>query len=297
MTNEQIVEEIRNGVSVTINMERLYMDNLPLIRKFIKPYISYEPEEDLLQEAYFGLAEAIKHYETSENVLFMTYARYWIKQQAQRYVENCGSGIRISSNYIWKINRYKKKVQEYQQLYGRTPTNKDMADFMGISIEEIQRIQLYAADIQSFDSPIQDSDDLSLSDILQSDFDLENSTIDKIYEEYQKEELWGIVERYTDTWQQDIIKQHFQEGKTIAEIARESGQSFQVVRTQKDKGLRRLRTGRAGREIREKLEVLEAGAYRTGVNQFRQHNYTSIVEHMVIRKMEIEERYKQAVSG
>ena len=109
--------------------------------------------------------------------------------------------------------------------------------------------------------------------------------------------MWDIVERYTDDWQQDIIKQHFQEGKTIAEIARESGQSFQVVRTQKDKGLRRLRTGRAGREIREKLEVLEAGAYRTGVNQFRQHNYTSIVEHMVIRKMEIEERYKQAVSG
>lgn len=223
MTNEQIVEEIRNGISVTDNMERLYMNNLPLIRKFIKPYTSHEPEEDLLQEAYFGLLEAIKHYETSENVLFMTYARYWIKQQVQRYIENCGSGIRISSSYIWKINRYKKNVQEYQQLYGRIPTDKDMADFMSISIEEIQKIQLYAADIQSIDTPMQDSDDLCVSDTLQSDFDLESSTIDKIYDEYQKKELWGIVERYIDVWQQDIIKQHFQEGKTIAEIARESG--------------------------------------------------------------------------
>lgn len=69
MTNEQIVEEIRNGVSVTANMERLYMDNLPLIKKFIKPYTSHEPEEDLLQEAFFGLLEAIKHYGTSKNVL------------------------------------------------------------------------------------------------------------------------------------------------------------------------------------------------------------------------------------
>ena len=45
------------------------MSNLPLLRKFIKPYINYEPEEDLMQEAYFGLLEAIKHYGTSKNVL------------------------------------------------------------------------------------------------------------------------------------------------------------------------------------------------------------------------------------
>ena len=159
MTNEQIVEEIRNGVSVTANMERLYMDNLPLIKKFIKPYTSHEPEEDLLQEAFFGLLEAIKHYETSENVLFMTYAGYWIKQQVQRYIQNCGSVMRISNNYIQRINRYKKSVQEYQQIYGRTPTDKDMADFMGITVDEIQRIRLYAADIQSIDAPIQDIED------------------------------------------------------------------------------------------------------------------------------------------
>ena len=295
MTNEQIVEEIRNGVSVTANMERLYMDNLTLIKKFIKPYTSHEPEEDLLQEAFFGLLEAIKHYETSENVLFMTYAGYWIKQQVQRYIQNCGSVMRISNNYIQRINRYKKSVQEYQQIYGRTPTDKDMADFMGITVDEIQRIRLYAADIQSIDAPIQDIEDLCLSDTIKSDFNLENAAIDKTYEEYQKKELWGIVERYTSNGQQDIIKQHFYEGKTIAEIARESGRGFQAVWAQKGAGLRKLRIGRAGREIREKLEVLESGAYRTGVNQFRRHDYTSVVEHIAMRKAEIEEEYQQSL--
>lgn len=298
MTNEQIVEEIRNGVDVTVHMERLYMDNLPLIRRFIQPYTNYEPEEDLLQEAYFGLLEAIKHYESSENVLFMTYARYWIRQQVQKYVTNCGSGIRMSSTYMWKINRYKKSVQKYQQLYSRTPTDQDMADFMGVSVDEIQRIRLYAADIQSIDAPIQSQDErLCLSDTLQSDFSLENSTIDKMYEEYQKKELWGIVERYTDNRQQEIIKQHFQEGKTLAGIAMESGQSFQKVRTQKDKGLRQLRIGRAYQEICEKLEVLEARVYRSGINQFKNRDYTSVVEHLAIRKMEAEERCKQVLSG
>ena len=98
MSNEELVERIRNGYHVTENMQVLYENNLPLIKKFIKPYAYYESEEDLLQEAYFGLWEAVRHYESSENVLFMTYARYWIKQSIQRYMENSGSILRISAH-------------------------------------------------------------------------------------------------------------------------------------------------------------------------------------------------------
>ena len=104
MTNEQIVEKIRCGYSVTDNMQLLYEKNMPLIKRIVKPYTAYENMEDLLQEAYFGLWEAVQHYETSENVLFMTYAGYWLRQVIQRYIENCGSVIRIptgtkSENY------------------------------------------------------------------------------------------------------------------------------------------------------------------------------------------------------
>lgn len=65
MNNEQIVEQIQNGYSVTDNMQLLYENNLPLIKQFIKPYAAYESTEDLLQEAYFGLWEAVQHYEMS----------------------------------------------------------------------------------------------------------------------------------------------------------------------------------------------------------------------------------------
>ena len=98
MTNEQIVSEIRNGCSVTDYMQSLYEGNLPLIRKFIKPFTSYECEADLLQESYFGLCEAVQHYETSANVCFMTYAEYWIRQSVQRYLEKCGSTVQIPSH-------------------------------------------------------------------------------------------------------------------------------------------------------------------------------------------------------
>lgn len=95
MTNEELVKRIRGGSLVSDSMQLLYERNLPLIKQCIKPYAAYEPMEDLLQESYFGLYEAVQHYETSENVLFMTYAPYWIRQAVIRYIEKCGSTVRI----------------------------------------------------------------------------------------------------------------------------------------------------------------------------------------------------------
>ena len=47
-------QKYENGYSVTDNMQFLYQENLPLIKKIIQPYYKYEETEDLLQEAYFG---------------------------------------------------------------------------------------------------------------------------------------------------------------------------------------------------------------------------------------------------
>ena len=77
MSNEQLVEQIRNGYHVTQNMQRLYEGNLPLLKKFERPFTCYEPEEDLLQEANFALGEAAKQYKPPKNVKFMTYAGSW----------------------------------------------------------------------------------------------------------------------------------------------------------------------------------------------------------------------------
>ena len=83
---------------VTDYMQLLYENNLPLIKKFIKSFAAYEPMEDLLQESYFGLWQAVQYYETSANVRFMTYVEYWIRQSVQRYLEKCGSAMRIPSH-------------------------------------------------------------------------------------------------------------------------------------------------------------------------------------------------------
>ena len=295
MSNEELVEQIRNGYYVTENMQVLYENNLPLIKKFIKPYAYYEPEEDLLQEAYFGLWEAVQHYESSENVLFMSYARHWVRQSIQRYMEYNGSIIRMSSAYRKKIARYKKTVQEFEQTYGHTPTDEEIADYSLLPLSEIQKIKTYMQEIVSLDAPIKADEELSLADTVADDFSLEEDTVDKIFKEYQQSELWGIVERYTDNQQEQVIRKHYREGKTLSEISRESGISLERARQHRAAGLRRLRMSKPLREIREKCEITEASVYRSGFNRFKEHG-DSIVEYIALRRAELEQKYKKVIS-
>ena len=119
----------------------------------------------------------------------------------------------------------------------------------------------------------------------------------KIYSEYSKNELWGIVERYTATRENGIIKEIFLHGKSMAQVAREQGLSFDRVRQIKESGLRRLRMGRAKRELLEKFDIVEAGLYQGGLNNYREHGFTSIVERTAMKETEAEERYKRHLRG
>ena len=296
MSNEQLVEQIRNGNHVTENMQRLYENNLPLLRKFIKPYIHLESEEDLLQEAFFGLYEAVQHYESSENVLFMTYAYYWIRQSVVKYVENCGSIIRRPSGFKQKMNRYNKSVQEFMQEYGKTPTDWEMAEVLGISLQEIGKIKIAMQEVVSLETPVSEDGELILADCIEDKYSLEDHVNDRILNEHIKCGLWSIVERYTDIRQYQVIRGYYKYGMTLRQIAEQLGISIEQARQSKEAGLRQLRQYKVVKNLQEKCEVIEASAYRSGFSGFKEHG-DSIVEHIALRRTELEQRYKSVMNA
>lgn len=147
--------------------------------------------------------------------------------------------------------------------------------------------------VLSLDTPIAEDNSLTLADTLRADLSLENDTVDKIYSGHSKNELWGIVERYTATRENEIIREIFLHGKTMAAVSREQGLSFDRIRQIKESGLRRLRMGKARRELLEKFDIAEAGLYRGGLTSYKEHNFTSIVEHLAEKRLEAETRYKR----
>lgn len=294
MTNEMIVEQIRNGYSVTDNMKMLYENNLPLIKQIIRPYTVYEDMEDLLQEAYFGLWEAVQHYESSENVLFMTYSWYWIRQSVQHYLVQSGSVLRIPSYTRKKIGRYKKTVASLSQELGREPTDAEVAKSMKLLILEVQEIKNYMQDIISLDVPLSAADEVTLQDSIQADINIEDDTVNKIYRQYEESELWEIVAEHTNTRECDIIKDIFVNKKSLAAVGKTQGLSANRVRQIKESGLRKLRMGKARRTLLDKFEIIEAKEYRNGIGKFKRYG-CSTVEYVAMRRAEIEEEYKRRI--
>ncbi len=52
MTNEEIVEQIQDGVNVLDNLELLYKQNIGFITKIVKPFSAYAEEEDLMMKKH-----------------------------------------------------------------------------------------------------------------------------------------------------------------------------------------------------------------------------------------------------
>lgn len=61
-----------------------------------------------------------------------------------------------------------------------------MVAFMNVSVEAVQNIRRYMTDIQSIGQPLQGSEELCIADTVQSDSDVENSTIDRIMRTIRK---------------------------------------------------------------------------------------------------------------
>jgi len=79
--------------------------------------------EDLLQEGYIGLSEAVSRYDADKNSSFIHYAAFWIRQSMSRYADNCSSVVRIPVHAREDIQGYNKAVREYRKYYGVWPSD------------------------------------------------------------------------------------------------------------------------------------------------------------------------------
>lgn len=113
MTNEQLAIRIKAGIDVADNMLKLWQQNRGFIHKIVNQYKVFAEEEDLEQEGYLGLSEAVGHYNPDEGVTFLHYASYWIKQYIVRYIKSNGT-VRLPEHIQERIRKYNRIVQKWQ---------------------------------------------------------------------------------------------------------------------------------------------------------------------------------------
>lgn len=299
MTNEQLVIRIKAGIDTADNMLTLYNQVKAFIHTIAWKHRSYEDVEDLEQEGYLALYDAIDGYDPEAGCKFLTYAEYWIKQRIVRYIERNSSCLRLSFHSQARLRQHKRFYDSFMKEHGREPSEAETVAQMGLSIDQVRDIHRNAciANLGSLDAPVKgyEEEGFSLGDSVPSGEDMEGDSLDRMQHEQLKAVLWDSVNSLPGR-QREVIRKQYRDNMTMAEIGREYGVSREAIRQDQAKALRELRKPKRSDRLRPFLpddeRLYSMGLSGNGVGRFNR-TWTSSTERAVIIREELAERMEE----
>lgn len=288
MTNEQLVALIRAGEDTANNMLQLWQQNKGFIAKMAMKYQCYAEMDDLMQEGYLGLCEAAGQYDPDQGATFIHYASFWIRQTLQRYIDNCGSVVRLPVHALEDIRQYNRAVRQYKQYYGCEPSERALCAMLGVGREKLHTIQesTRMSQIDSLNRVMGGEDeDITIADTVASDDDMEEDVIRELDRETMQREVWIAVDQLPDNLP-EVIKYRYRDGMTLEQTGQKLGVNRSYVSNLERKAFRMLRTERRGGKFRRYCEEYLSAApiHHVGVESFKR-TWMSEVEWDALRGM------------
>lgn len=118
---------------------RLVEENKDLIYKIASKYSYYYEIEDLFQVGVIGLINAYRKYNARSPTKFSTFAYTYIFGEIIKYIKN-DRNIRLSSDYFKIYKLYINAKDSLAQTLGRTPSLKEISEFMEIEEQLLANI-------------------------------------------------------------------------------------------------------------------------------------------------------------
>lgn len=285
MTNEQLVIRIKSGESTDQDMLKLYDQVKAFIHIVAKQYEGVAELEDLEQEGYLALYPSIAGFDSDAGTKFLTYAEYHIRQRMQRYIQLNGSSLRLPTYRRGRMQQYKKLCNEYMLEYGREPSERAVANRMGLTIEQVRRIKkdTYLASVGSLDVSLSEDEELTLGDTVPNSEDPEGDLLERMQYEQLRAVSWPMVDALPEK-QAQVIHMRYRGRMTLKEAGGRIGADIKEARQWEAKAMRNLRRPENVQKLRPFLpEAMESMAYcGNGVQSFRR-TWTSSTERTALQ--------------
>jgi RNA polymerase primary sigma factor len=150
--------------------ELMIKANLRLVVKIARDYEGIGlPLLDLISEGNIGLMKAVERFDPAKGGKLSTYGSWWIKQSIKRALANQSKTIRLPVHLVDKISKMRRTAIKLQEIFGREPTDEELAEELGISAARVAELRTAAIRPTSLDAPLADDSSTNYSEVIQDE--------------------------------------------------------------------------------------------------------------------------------
>jgi RNA polymerase primary sigma factor len=237
----ELSRKIHNGD--TDALHKLVNSNLRLVAKIAGLYsLPDVPILDIIQEGNMGLLHAAGKFDHQKNVRFCTYASWWIRQFISRFISKKRRIVRLPQRKEDALRKIQHAYHALCQTLMYQPQNSDIAQELGISVQDVDSIVNMAADTLPFEYNATDEESACAMDFHE---DYTYSPERNLMKKYSRDGTMHVLNKLKDKERRILSYRYELDGHqhyTLREIGEKLNISPETVRQIEMRALKKIRT-------------------------------------------------------